>query len=333
MKNGGCSLKGRRRAMSKKMFSCVVLVLALVAVSLGDAWWTGNAGDGDWSNQGNWSEDPTGNETYIDTEGPMRPTFASGTVTLRRLKGPGYHSKNVKAELSSGTVVPNEYFRMAYKDDSGNNEFIISGGTLDCSGCPADSEYGPGFSVGLGQTGTLTVTAGLVKANEFCIATPKWGESYVGQVSTVNLSGGVIEVNNFRSDNPASASFVISGEGVLVLPGDQSLDNLPAWVSFEGGEGQAEFDTPEYPGRTKFSVTAGGVCPCPADMNDDGQRDLEDLQLVAALLLEAGSPFVIQVEPGHCADINNDEQLDLEDLQLAAGILLDAGSPFVVPCE
>ena len=74
-------------------------------------------------------------------------------------------------------------------------------------------------------------------------------------------------------------------------------------------------------------------CPCPGDLNDDGQIDLEDLQAVAGILLQAGSPFVVAVDPGHCADLNADEQVDLDDLQLAAGILLDAGSPFVVLCE
>jgi len=73
-------------------------------------------------------------------------------------------------------------------------------------------------------------------------------------------------------------------------------------------------------------------CACPGDLNDDAQIDLEDLQALAGILLDAGSPFVVAVGEGHCGDINTDLQVDLEDLQAVAGILLDAGSPFVVPC-
>jgi hypothetical protein len=74
-------------------------------------------------------------------------------------------------------------------------------------------------------------------------------------------------------------------------------------------------------------------CPCLGDLSGDGQIDLEDLQAVAGVLLEAGSPFVVAVGEGDCGDLNTDLQLDLEDLQAVAGILLDAGSPFVAPCE
>jgi len=37
-------------------------------------------------------------------------------------------------------------------------------------------------------------------------------------------------------------------------------------------------------------------CPCKGDMNDDDQIDLEDLQAVATILLEAGAPFVVQCD-------------------------------------
>jgi len=82
-------------------------------------------------------------------------------------------------------------------------------------------------------------------------------------------------------------------------------------------------------------VASGGSvseCACPGNLTGDGQIDLEDLQAVAGILLQAGSPFVVPVGKGHCGDINGDLQIDLEDLQAMAGILLNAGSPFVVPC-
>ena len=85
-----------------------------------------------------------------------------------------------------------------------------------------------------------------------------------------------------------------------------------------------------------ISVCSGGDntgCPCLGNLNGDTQIDLEDLQAVAAILLDAGAPFIVPVEPGHCGNLNGDEQIDLEDLQAVAGILLDAGSPFIVPCN
>jgi len=74
-------------------------------------------------------------------------------------------------------------------------------------------------------------------------------------------------------------------------------------------------------------------CQCPGDLNTDGQVDLDDLQAVAGILLNAGSPFIVQVDQTHCGDLNGDLQADLDDLQAVAGILLNAGSPFIVPCE
>jgi len=77
-------------------------------------------------------------------------------------------------------------------------------------------------------------------------------------------------------------------------------------------------------------VSAG--CVCPGDLNNDAQVDLDDLQAVAGILLDVGSPFIVPVEEGHCGDMNSDGQADLEDLQAVAGILLDVGSPFIVDC-
>jgi len=77
------------------------------------------------------------------------------------------------------------------------------------------------------------------------------------------------------------------------------------------------------------SATAG--CACPGNLNDDQQIDLEDLQALAGILLNVGSPFVV-TDPPECANLNDDTQADLDDLQALAAILLNAGSPFVAPC-
>ena len=75
-------------------------------------------------------------------------------------------------------------------------------------------------------------------------------------------------------------------------------------------------------------------CACPGDLNADDQLDLDDLQALAGILLDAGSPFIAAVPPAPiCADINGDGQADLDDLQAVAGILLEAGSPFIATCD
>ena len=85
-----------------------------------------------------------------------------------------------------------------------------------------------------------------------------------------------------------------------------------------------------------FGVCGGGGavgCACFGDLDGNTQVDLDDLQAVAGILLQAGSPFVVEVEEGHCGDVDENSQIDLDDLQTVAGILLQAGSPFIAPCE
>jgi len=137
-----------------------------------------------------------------------------------------------------------------------------------------------------------------------------------------------VEVQQVTSDDeliPSVISFRTNGAPVLVAYEQGCLGNDPV-----------------RPGRDDCRaivnafelVSAGAVgCACPGDMNDDGQVDLEDLQAIANILLQGGSPFVVPVEPGDCADINEDGQADLEDLQAVANILLDAGSPFIAQCD
>ena len=111
---------------------------------------------------------------------------------------------------------------------------------------------------------------------------------------------------------------------------DSDLDGVP----------DEQDNCPDIPNPSQKDFDGDGVgdacaagCPCAGDIDGNGQTDLEDLQAVAGILLETGSPFIVPVEPGHCGDMNADGQVDLDDLQLVAGILLDAGSPFITPCE
>ena len=310
------------------MIMSILLVAAMAGISLGsteiDAFWRNSTGDGDFCNAQNWDENPpASNDCFIDSQGI---THASCDIDISLIKGPSYETPNITSELSSGTIRVSEvgYCRIGYY--AGGGHLIISGGTLECR-CDAD-EGGEGFVVGLNGQGTLTVTDGLVTAKTMFLATPKKDGTYGGGTSVVNLSGGVIEADGLDSQT-GQASFIISGTGKLVLPGQQSLGSLPGWVTFEG-EGVAEYDTPEYPGRTVFMVQ--GVCPCPGNVNRDTQVDLDDLQSVADILLAEGSPFVVLVGEGDCGDTNADGQIDLDDLQAVADILLAEGSPFVVAC-
>jgi hypothetical protein len=138
---------------------------------------------------------------------------------------------------------------------------------------------------------------------------------------------------------------------VCPAPGQSGGDYDLTWSTVDGGGGISSGGSYSLSGTTgqpdaawseggTYELLGGfwpggpvGRCPCLGDMNNDVQIDLEDLQMVAGILLDAGSPFVLVVDQGHCGDLNTDGQADLEDLQILAGILLDAGSPFIVSCE
>ena len=135
-------------------------------------------------------------------------------------------------------------------------------------------------------------------------------------------------------DTAVNCEFELTGESGVT--GACCLGN----ENCEDGLTEAECVVAPYNGRfmgedsecASVDCSASG-CACQGDLNDDEQVDLEDLQAVAGILLQAGSPFIVPVEPGHCGNMNDDLQIDLEDLQAVAGILLQAGSPFIVQCD
>lgn len=315
--------------MSKKMVVCFVVV-GLVGTSFGgedpEALWQNSTGDGDFCNTQNWGGNPpAGIECLIDEQGL---THADCTITVEKLKGPSYNNENVTAELSSGTVNVDVagYCRIAYYAQGGH--LTISGGTLNAQ---CDDGSGPGFAVGLDYAGTLTVTAGVVRAKNMWLATEKGGDDpheYHGGTSTVNLQGGLIEAESLQSKHPDNAAFIISDTGVLTLPGNQSLDSLPTWVTFEGGDGVAEYDTQEYPGRTKFSVSAGvPECDCMGDMTNDGWLSPADVSAVVTQLLPHGSnAYWKMATPGHCGDLTDDDWLSPADVSAIVTQLLPYAS-------
>ena len=158
---------------------------------------------------------------------------------------------------------------------------------------------------------------------------PSWagtGEGVQGLAEAYN-----IKVTSVLTDADVATStieFLTNGSDVLVVydAGDNSYAD-PARPGREGSK--AILNAFEL-------VSVGPVqrgCACPGNLTGDKQIDLDDLQAVAGILLDAGSPFIVSVDEGHCGDMNADGQVDLDDLQSVAGVLLDAGSPFIVPCN
>ena len=179
----------------------------------------------------------------------------------------------------------------------------------------------------------------------------------------VDCDGETHKTGNFAKKEPDFASLMTANQGLMdylpgfeLTPGEWSL----LTVSLERTSRSAIEMSITLNGRTYTETDSGRPqptmidvfaihmrnnrnfyklvlaktdCPCPGDLNTDGQVDLDDLQAVAGILLDAGSPFIVSAEQGSCADLNTDGQTDLDDLQAVAGILLNAGSPFVVPCE
>jgi len=127
--------------------------------------------------------------------------------------------------------------------------------------------------------------------------------------------GGRGILNAFELISESAPPDDMDGDGV---PDDE--DNCP------------DIPNPEQPDSDGDGLGDECDCHCAANINGDGQVDLEDLQSLAQILLDVGSPFVVLVGPEHCGDLDANRQVDLDDLQAMAGILLAAGSPFVAPC-
>ena len=76
-------------------------------------------------------------------------------------------------------------------------------------------------------------------------------------------------------------------------------------------------------------------CMCPGDLDHNGQVDLQDLDAMVNLLVNAGPPYLLHVQDwrSHCGNFDGNGQLDLQDLDAMVQLLVNAGPPFIVPCD
>lgn len=149
---------------------------------------------------------------------------------------------------------------------------------------------------------------------------------YDGTLDGLGTGGVTIEMGSLYADGetpPAKTGDIIT----LVLSGAASSVTIAENV-IRGG---VVMEDPAVASNCTF-----GVCPgdgCPGDLDDNDQVDLDDLQAVAQILLDVGSPFIAPVPPANAAaDLDSNGQVDLDDLQAVAQILLDVGSPFIAVC-
>lgn len=192
-----------------------------------------------------------------------------------------------------------------------------------------------------GQTITIDVITSPEGAMSMTLLEIVDTASITGQVSEPWLSTG------WTWDVFDSIGTIVNSDGLLI-------ENVTGTVGFgdaavEGIAYSFDYTVPDIPvgerwdigvggfeGGPSYSLAltlVGGYAACLADLNEDQQVDLDDLQALAGILLDAGSPFIVPVNEGARGDLNSDVQIDLDDLQAAANMLLEAGSPFIVQCE
>ena len=212
-----------------------------------------------------------------------------------------------------------------------NGRIVVNGGTLTINA-------GDEGRLSMDTGGAITVNQGLMEVDAGS------GVKFPDNAGPVNITvnGGILRVSYIELNTTRSPMITIGGGALQVntiyLDDPERRDPanwLAAGVLIPApGYDQIAINPNNGQGFVEVTATGGPIgCDCLADLNDDAQIDLDDLQAVAQILLGAGSPFVVPVESGHCADLNDDAQIDLDDLQAVAQILLGAGSPFVVHCQ
>jgi hypothetical protein len=153
----------------------------------------------------------------------------------------------------------------------------------------------------------------------------------------INLEGGTIECAQFTHAgddwqmNVCGGTMIIDGNVVAEIGADIASGHITACGGQQGYSVVVDYDNIN-PGKTTLRVEP---CPCPGDLADPaGQVDLQDLDAMVNLLVNAGPPFIVPVRPGDCGDMAQPTlQVDLQDLDAMVNLLVNAGPPFIVPCE
>ena len=111
------------------------------------------------------------------------------------------------------------------------------------------------------------------------------------------------------------------------------IDGYVAGGNIIANGGAGEVDVHLSDGVITVSSGTGG-CSCLGDLAvPAGQVDLQDLDAMVNMLVAAGPPFIVSVEPGHCGDFDENGQVDLQDLDALVNLLVGAGPPFIVQCK
>lgn len=227
----------------------------------------------------------------------------------------------------------------------GEGVFNMFGGTLTVGpGAPPFQPDSGSIRIpheGSGK-GTLNVFGGQIYAPRVRIT----DDETCGNSGYINMFAGTLTCADLHYPGPCIGALTNDWkidiyDGIIQIMGYGGADaadkaRIEGYVASgnivgQGGDGQVVVELSA--GVVTVSSPVGPIgCMCSGDLNADGQRDLEDLQALAEILLEAGSPFIV-ADPPDCADLTEDGQADLEDLQALAEILLGVGSPFILGCE
>jgi hypothetical protein len=141
------------------------------------------------------------------------------------------------------------------------------------------------------------------------------------QVEYSNVQGGFSGTGNIDADplfaEPLGGNFALSAESPCIDAGRN--DALPAGVALDLARQARRVDDPATPDTGAgvpplmdmgaYEFQAGG---CPYDLDQSGQKEIEDLSLLLANFGRQG--------PGLAGDIDSDGDVDLEDLSVLLSV-------------
>jgi hypothetical protein len=178
-----------------------------------------NGGDGRWATGQNWSGNggariaPTLADDVTLGLGNATISIVGGDTALaKNVFGPGNTNPNlVTLDISGGSLQVANHLNVTQQAGS-NGLLVMSGGSVTVGDATSDT-----LKIGFRGTGTLDMTGGTLTS----IGSMYVGHNTGGGVGTVNLSGGVIELNH----NAASPLLVQNG-GVINMSDDGILKFL-----------------------------------------------------------------------------------------------------------